>query len=855
MWHLWGYPISTNFPPVKDLKVHLEDQQGIVFDAGEEEAALDVQNNKNTTLTEFFMFNKREKEKRRQGRSTEKRDCKCDPMPKYVDMPKKHVYAKNKDGEIVWMERANDQFSLGRVHSLHPLAGDAFFLRMLLHNDHCRGKESFQDMLTLPGGRVCETFKEVCREIGLLGDDLEWQTALDEQSNTAGCPQLRELFVTILMFCDASNPRALFDQFWETWTDDFKQKAFRQGISLQSDQLKTLVLIDIEHRLDSFEKQLGHFGLHKPTKEELAAVSCFTQDEPAVIREELDFEVAELNANVDNAKDKFTLDQRRVFDTIIQAVVSETPLQAFLSARGGAGKTFIMNAVLDAVRSLEPGGSIALAMASTGIAANLLHLGRTFHSRMKAPLTPTEDSTLSISAQSATADLVRRAKLLYIDEATMIHRFHLEALDRTLRDLTGKPDTPFGGKVVVLSGDFRQILPVVPGASRAGLVDACVNRSHLWQHFRVLHLTENIRVSASGDPKLEAFDQWTLSLGDGTTATDSDGRVTIPAGMCFKINTNTDKERWKEEKSMKDFCDQIFPNVNTNLRNTNWLGGRAILASTNVEVDALNDLMESKVSGNALTLCSADAVTSDLPGETFRYSVEYLNTLQPNGFPRHRLSLKTGQPLTLLRNINIKAGLCNGTRLIFNKIREGNRVLVCTIAGTDREVFLPRITFMPKENEFPFNWSRRQFPVRTAFATTINKSQGQSLKHVGVWLRREIFTHGQLYVAASRVGSPDHIKFAIQPDISQAPNTTLNITFKEVLVRSGNEMEEADQDDEWMRGEEAGIMAPTVVTCQICKETAHICTRCKVKVCSFCSDPDPDNPDNEMHRVHRYNCT
>ena len=109
-------------------------------------------------------------------------------------------------------------------------------------------------------------------------------------------------------------------------------------------------------------------------------------------------------------------------------------------------------------------------MATTGIAANLLSLGRTFHSRLKAPLTVTEDSMLQISAQSSLARLLRMSKLLLIDESTMLDRFQLEALDRSLRDLTGNDKVPFGGKILILAGDFRQCLPVVPGANRPGTV-------------------------------------------------------------------------------------------------------------------------------------------------------------------------------------------------------------------------------------------------------------------------------------------------------------------------------------------------------------------------------------------------
>ena len=107
------------------------------------------------------------------------------------------------------------------------------------------------------------------------------------------------------------------------------------------------------------------------------------------------------------------------------------------------------------------------------------------------------------------------------------------------------------------------------------------------------------------------------------------------------------------------------------------------------------------------------------------------------------------------------------------------KLLQCRIVGSDRVVLIPRITFIPKPTEYPFEWQRRQFPVKSAFATTINKSQGQTLKSAGVWLRGQVFTHGQLYVACSRVSSPGNLKFALMQD---QQGTASNIVFKEVLL-------------------------------------------------------------------------
>ena len=150
----------------------------------------------------------------------------------------------------------------------------------------------------------------------------------------------------------------------------------------------------------------------------------------------------------------------------------------------------------------------------------------------------------------------------------MLDRLQLEALDRSLRDLMGQPDQPFGGKILLLAGDFRQCLPVVPGANRAGTVDHCINQSHLWKNFQVLQLTKNMRVRASGDPVLEAFDRWTLAIGDGS---DKSGSIAIPLEMAVEIIPNTKEESWREAQSMNDFCKYVFPDLKKNYKTAVWV--------------------------------------------------------------------------------------------------------------------------------------------------------------------------------------------------------------------------------------------------------------------------------------------
>ena len=703
-WHLAAFPVADRHPAVMALRVHLKDEQQVYFEENTEEMALE--RGQETELTAFFGFNQ------------EHQGVNASTLPKYVDMPDLHVYDTKKKE---WKRRKqNLNTVIGRVHAINPVSGDVYYLRVLLHDNHCKGKTSFADMLKLPNGTVCETFKQVCSEIGLLADDKEWERALEEAASTKMCPQIRQLYTMILMFCFPSNPRSLFDQFWQDWYDDFQYKAERRGVTLTEDQLKTLLLLDLELRLSSFEKTLLDFNLPVPTPEEIAQVQHVTCTQAAVIREELDYDFQELRQQLEQSVPSFTEQQAAVFNTIMEAVRNAQPLQVFVAAPGGTGKTYMFNALLNEVRTMEPGGCVALAMATTGIAAILLHLGRTFHSRCKAPLTPDAESTLTISAQSNLAKLIRMAKLLLIDEATMLDRYLLEALDRTLRDLMGQPDVPFGGKIIILSGDFRQCLPIVPGANRPGIISHAVNQSHLWSCFRVMELSVNMRVRASGDPELQAFADWTLSIGNGLM-----NEVEIPEDMITTLITPNSKENPNSEgQAMEEFCESIFPDMATNIQDRNWVEGRAILAATNAEVNMLNNLLSSKLPGSEDVLRSSDQFDNN--EDSMRFNVEYLNSRLPNGFPTHALHLKPGLPLILLRNLDPKNGLCNGTKLIFERVLY-NKVLECKLAGTDRTVLIPRIVFIPKAGEYPYGWSRLQFPVKPGFAMTINKSQGKSL--------------------------------------------------------------------------------------------------------------------------------
>ncbi|XP_076031107.1 ATP-dependent DNA helicase Pif1-like [Oratosquilla oratoria] len=166
----------------------------------------------------------------------------------------------------------------------------------------------------------------------------------------------------------------------------------------------------------------------------------------------------------------------------------------FLDAPGGTGKSFVLNIILDRVRST---GKIALAVASSGIAATVLHGGRTAHNMFKIPLMEyNEVRSCGIKKNSEMARLLRMTSVIVWNEAVMANRNTIAALDITLRDIL-EVNRFMGGIVFVCAGDFRQILPVIRGGGKNDELEYCIKSSYFWDDLIKLELTENVRLKAN----------------------------------------------------------------------------------------------------------------------------------------------------------------------------------------------------------------------------------------------------------------------------------------------------------------------------------------------------------------------
>ena len=248
------------------------------------------------------------------------------------------------------------------------------------------------------------------------------------------------------------------------------------------------------------------------------------------------------------------------------------------------------------------------------------------------------------------------------------------------------------------------------------------------------------------------------------------------ATFYWKRSNSCKSTQWPHSNSLRKISlhtstiarQSVFPELSQNFHNITWLSQRAILAPTNDTVDFINDKLLDNIGTHKQIYTSIDK-TADV-NDAVNYSTEFLNSLNSPGMPPHKLRLKIGSPIILLRNLD-PPKLCNGTKLIIKQLRPN--IIEATIAMgqfQSQRVFIPRIPLTPSNTTTPFK--RLQFPVCSSFAMTINK---QILDTVGLSLITPCFSHGQFYVGCSRVSSSKKMFLFAESE------ETANVVYSEVL--------------------------------------------------------------------------
>ena len=411
--------------------------------------------------------------------------------------------------------------------------------------------------------------------------------------------------------------------------------------------------------------------------------------------------------NRDVAFASFSDEQRAAASHILEAVASGAGGIFYIQAPGGCGKSFWANGVCAA---LKAEGLLPVVMAASGLAATVLDSGRTAHSTLKIPIDI--DDTSWCSADASVKNHISNCCCLFWDECSMVHEDVANCVNRSMQDWLHSSQM-FGGKVMVFMGDFQQLLPVVRGGSGDYHT---IMHTDWWPTVTVLHFTKSFRSDVQ--------DYCVMLKQVGTGAMPA---VTVPPA-CVSDDLDV-------------FCDRVMGDYTSTQRH--------VVCLTLEDAAAINARIIARLPGPTVV-----AASSDIPincRDPDLYSDEFIHSLHFPGSPPALLELKIGARYLIMRNLDQQRSLVNGTEVTLVSMRSST----ITVRTKEQLVVLPRINFIinPSESGLPFALHRRQFPIMPAFALTVHRVQGQTLKYLGLYFTGDVFCHGLLYTALSRVRS------------------------------------------------------------------------------------------------------
>jgi hypothetical protein len=319
---LLSFKKHTEWPPVIRLLVHLPGQHNVIFNENEDLAiVVERAARQKTTLTAYFAYNAQNVD----GQQVV-----------YIDFPANHVW---KIREKVWSARQQGGKAVGRMYFVHPTAGEHFFFRLLL--TVVPGATSFEHLQTVDDTEH-PTFQVACKTLGLLQDDVEWDMCMREACIDQDAKRLRNLFVTLLLFCSPLNPEVLWERYRNDMSHDMRHRRITNGGTIEDAYNDTLLLF--EAKLALMNK-----GLHDFLEMPLAFPPTKTLRVNPQLAAELNYDRDVLHRYVDQNLPPLNICQETAITTVFNAITQGEGAIFFLDARGGSGKTFVYSILLASV--------------------------------------------------------------------------------------------------------------------------------------------------------------------------------------------------------------------------------------------------------------------------------------------------------------------------------------------------------------------------------------------------------------------------------------------------------------------------------------------------------------------------
>lgn len=702
-----------------------------------------------------------------------------------------------------------------RMYKARPSEGRRYFIRKLLQWVPAR---SYDELCTVDGV-VLRTpegpldFQRACYLRGLIAQDGEYADAMREAVRLQHLPfHVRCLYADCIQ--DGANSLTLRDEFMGYMVHDFDGR--RDACLIPGYEPTPLAKWKFYEHISSIlasnGRSMHQYGLPEmrdldPPEELLVGngepmpgYHGTTGSQPLMFEPDYTANALFHSEHVGS----LTEEQGAVFRAVVTAVQNPDEPQRcfFVDGPGGTGKSFLMK-VLAAWANSSP-DTPCLCAAFQGIVAQMYLHGVTLHRAFCLPLDTEFGNgaavTSTVQAGSAHGNRLASFKLFIIDEISMVHSTYFTLIDMCLRNVTRR-DVPFGGAVVLCGGDLRQLSAVVPGGSHMDTVAASVISNPLWATFKPFRLTLPQRdrrdpgwsaaVMAIGSGSAQRFNSDKAPMETTASAFSRAHYVAVPPRVTILL-TAEDAVQW--------LYDGVQPEGSDWTENSRSPASkRAMLCPLNATVDEFNGhilrsqyLKQGEPDDGAddpivcLLASEMREHNDDNPqtnwNRTHDVSEEFMAKLTNSGVPNHALELRVGCIVIVMRNLCAKYGIMNGVKL---RVISISRFLIVarTLCSAQRTVLLPRISFSMTVPSSAVRVTRRQFPLRLAYALTINKSQGQTLARVCFDLRSPVFTHGACYVGLGRVQGADDLAVLLGED-ARGPDGRyyiLNIVYAELV--------------------------------------------------------------------------